>query len=179
MGKRLPLVALAVAGALAVSAPAAMADTNIVTGTTVGSLSLSVTTPTTALNNLTAGSTATNLTPAAMTILSTGTWNLTVRDANFGTSASPGHLLATTPGTGTCSGSTDALASPLAFTASAATGSTITGSSGSLPSGSTGAAVASGTGSQIANIAYSQSVGTTEQLRTGCIYSVTAEYQVS
>jgi hypothetical protein len=175
--RRTLLSALVAAGALAVFAPGALADTNVVTGTTTGSLSVSVGTPTTVLSNLTAGATATNATPAAMTILATAGWTLTVRDANFGTSTSPGHLFAATPGTGSCSGSEDSLASPLAFTGSAAVGSTVSGSSGTV--GSSVATVATGTGSQVANVAYSQTIGNTEQLRTGCVYTLTNEYQVS
>jgi hypothetical protein len=177
--RRTVLLSVLVVAALAVFAPSAMADNNVVTGTTVGSLSLTVTTPTTVMTNLTPGATATNAVPAAMAIVATDAWSITVRDFNNATSSSPGHLVATTPGVGTCSGSTNALANALSFTASAAGGSTLTGQSGTVPSGSSGAAVASGSGSQVANIAYSQSVGSTEQLRTGCIYSMTAEYQVS
>lgn len=167
--------------ALMLPAGSALAADDTVSGTTVDSLSVGVTTASSALESFAPGQTAANATPAALAVVATDSWSMTVRDKAYATSASPGKLRAATPGTLLCEGSADNLAQPLGFSAAAAPLSTLaTAETGALPIAADGttAAVATGTGSQTVQVTYSQQIGSTEQLRTGCAYSVTAEYTV-
>lgn len=167
--------------ALAPAAQAATTGTAIVTGTTGAALALNVGVgASSTLADLTPGATSTNSSLLGVPVVSTGSWVLKVLDGNQGTSAAPGHLVAATPGVGACVGSTNSLAAPLKVTTSAAPLSSLTQtySNIDIPATATAATIAEGTGIQTANVAYSQAVGASEQLRSGCAYTITAEYSV-
>jgi hypothetical protein len=165
--RRLGLKALfAVALALtAVSlSSVAMADTQPVAGTAISTLGISVSGPV-VLTNFAPGQTAAG--SGTTTITSTGPWVLRLQDTS---TTNPGHLLRTTGTTGT-----SALGQALAWQTTPTLGGT--GGSGTL-SGSA-ATAASGTFSDVVTLAYSQPIGSTEQLATGSVYGLTVTVTVS
>jgi hypothetical protein len=168
--KKLLPVAAAV-GALAVAPGAAQAQTtDEVAGTTVGSLSLSVTTPATAMLNFTPGQTATA--SGAVMVTSTGPWYLKVADGGAATAGrmKRQHVAVT------CETGTNELASALRVTGTPTLGGT---SLGVVNIGATATNIASGTLSDVVTTSYSQPIGATEKLTTGCVYKLTATYTVT
>jgi hypothetical protein len=167
------LTLLATISLLAIDAcPATAASaTQAVSGTSLGVLAIAATPATTFTTGFQAGSTAT--TTGLLTVTDTNpSWSLTVNDAATG---DPGHMAAGTLG---CSGSESSLQNPLSVGVTSLLG----GVSSAGPVNISGApqTVASATNQLLAasilTANYSQTINSSETLRSGCVYSLTATY---
>jgi hypothetical protein len=152
------------------SAQAATA-TQQVSGTSLGLLAIAVALPATFTTGFQPGSTAT--TTGLITVTDTSpSWSLSVQDAATGT---PGHMVAA--GTG-CSGSASSLANPLSVNVTSLLGGVT--SNGATSISGTAQTVASATNQLLAanvfTANYSQTIGASEALRSGCVYSLTGTY---
>jgi hypothetical protein len=170
------VVAAGIVAALAIPAAAnAATATQTVAGTTLSTLALAAT-PVALNTQFSPGQTASNSVPGAITVSSTGAWNLTAQDSTNG-----GHLASTAgltcnPASGPQSAATTANQLNVSI---AGTLPGITTGAGTVQIGSSPSAVASGTlaDSLLAN--YTLALGATEQLLTGCVYSTTVTYTAS
>jgi hypothetical protein len=159
---RVLVAAIAAAAALGGSLTA-RADTQPVLGTVISTLGISVSGPV-VLTNFAPGQTATGT--GTVTVVSTGPWVLRVSDAN---ATNPGYLLRTSGTTGET-----ALQQALDWSAAPALG---TGHNGTLSG--TATVAASGNLSDSVAVSYSQQIGSSEQLATGSVYSLTATWTIS
>jgi hypothetical protein len=169
-------VGFAVLAALAAftgSASAATSGSQLVTGTTLGTLALGVpATPAVLDHGFTPGSTATNTTPAALLVTATGNWTLTVDD-----SANNGHLVAAALG---CTGSEASTAHQLQVQTAGGTSATNSASPVTVaaPVGGVGATAATGSLANALTASYSLLIDPVEQMLTGCVYSTTVNWTV-
>jgi hypothetical protein len=168
------LAAVAACAALAGSASAATTSgSQIVTGTTLGSLALGVpATPAVLDNGFTPGSTATNTAPAALLVTATGNWTLTVDDA-----ANNGHLVAAAAG---CSGSEASTAHQLKVQTAGGTSASNSASPVTIaaPVSGVGATAATGNLANALTASYSLLIDPVEQMLAGCVYSTTVNWTV-
>jgi hypothetical protein len=174
--RRTITAALATAAALAAFAgPASAATTGsqVVAGTTLGTLALGVpATPAVLDTNFNPGFTATNATPAALLVTSTGAWTLTVDDA-----ANNGHLKAAALG---CATSEAQTSHQLAVQTAGGTSATNVASPVTVaaPVAGLGAQVANGTLANALTASYSLLIDPIEQMQTGCAYTTTVNWTV-
>ncbi len=142
-----------------------------VTGTTLGSLSLTAGTGAVFATNFSPGNTATA--SGALTATDTNSsWTLQVKDT---ASSNAGKMAAAAVG---CSGSDANLANPLQVTVSSPLGGVT--SAGAVSISGTNQTAASATSQLLAaNVLttnYSQTIPSSEVMLTGCVYSLTATY---
>jgi len=166
-------IAISAAVATGVTATPGLAavGTELVQGTTLASLSLSAGTGASFSTGFTTGGTATS--SGALTATDTSlSWTLQVKDT---ASSNPGHMAAAASG---CSGSDASLANPLSVQVTSPLGGVT--SAGSVSISGTNQTVASATSQLLAanvfTTNYTQVIPSTEVLRTGCVYSLTATY---
>jgi hypothetical protein len=168
------LAAVASCAALAGSASAATSGSQVVTGTTLGSLALGVpATPAVLDSGFTPGSTASNTAPAALVVTSTSNWTLTVAD-----STNNGHLVST--GGPTCTGSEASTAHQLKVQTTGGTSATNSASPVTIaaPVGGVGATAATGNLANALTASYSLLIDPVEQMLAGCVYSTTVNWTV-
>jgi hypothetical protein len=164
------LLALLSLGTTASYAEAATA-TQQVSGTSLGVLAIAAAVPATFTTGFQPGSTAT--TTGLITVTDTSpSWSLAVQDNATGT---PGHMVAAASG---CSGSESSLTNPLSVDVTSLLGGVT--STGATSISGTSQTVASATNQLLAanvfTANYSQTIGASEVLHTGCVYSLTATY---
>lgn len=169
-----PLAALIAAGAVAGPAAAAGTASQVVSGTTLGVMSL-VATPAAFTTNFAPGNTAQS---TAGTVTATDTnpgWSITVQDL---ASSNQGKLIAA--GTG-CTGSTPTLANQATVQLTPLVGTGITIPAAVTING-TAQTVASATAAPLAGMAfttgYSIVIPSNEVMTSGCVYSMTATYTI-
>jgi len=127
--------------------------------------------PLVALTNFAPGHTATGTGALTATTLLQPSWTLQAQDTGSGA----GHMVAASTG---CAGSDATLANPLQVKVTSGLGSV--NSPGTISLSAANQTVASAS-SQILNAdtlttAYSQVIPANEQMRTGCVYSITVTY---
>jgi len=149
----------------------AATSTQVVTGTTLGTLAIAAGPAATFTTGFQAGSTAT--TSGVVTLTDTNpSWNLSVNDAATG---APGHMAAAALG---CGGSESSLQNPLSVTVTSLLGGV--SSAGAVSISGSPQTVASATNQLLAaslfTANYSQTVNSSEVLLAGCVYSLTATY---
>lgn len=183
------VTALVTTGALAVFAGPALAACSTTTstgcqsvsGTTLGSLSLTVGNPATFGTTFAPGVSNDASTGGTLSVTDTSpSWHLSVQDQGTGA----GALVADTTlsPVGACTGSETQLGSQVNVTVTPALANPLGSfsSAGSVQVSGTPATVASATSQLLANdtldTAYSQSIGSGEVLKAGCIYDMTATY---
>lgn len=160
--------------AVAVFAAPAGAATEVVSGTTTGTLALANGTGATFLTNFTPGGTAT----ASGSLTATDTspsWTLSVKDA---AATNAGHMAAAASG---CTGSDASLTNALQTHVTSALGGVT--SAGPVSISGTNQTVASATAQALAasvlTTAYTQVIPSTQVMVTGCAYSLTATYTLA
>lgn len=167
------LSTLAVLGTFASPALATSAN-QIVTGTTLPSLSLALGTPAAFTTGFAPNNTA-NATGTLVATDTDGGWTLSVQDQG---TADPGHMTAAALG---CTGSDAALQDPLSVTLAPAVTLTGFNSVGPVSISGTTQTVATGSSSQplAANVLdtnYSQTIPSSQSMIDGCVYSLTSTY---
>jgi hypothetical protein len=160
-------------GSVAAPAMAAAGADNVVSGTTLGLLSLTSVTPAVFTTNFTPGGTAATTTNG--TLLATNTAASSTLTVGDGGADPAGHMRATG---GTCTGSDASLTNALSTTLTAAAGIT---SSGSVPipaiaSPATVATAAIPIAAKTLTAAYGQVIPAAQVMLTGCVYTLTATY---
>ncbi|MFL5843590.1 MAG: hypothetical protein ACJ762_02780 [Solirubrobacteraceae bacterium] len=173
------IVVAGTTAAFAAAAPSSMAagvDLSV-SGTTLGSLALTVSTPAVFATNFSPGNTAS----ASGIVLATSTspsWTLTAEDAGTGA----GKMIA---GAGACTGSDATLTNALKLTVNGAalTGSQSAGQKTLSATPQTVAQATTGSLLPIAaaplTVAYSQVIPTSQVMTEGCIYSLTTTFTLS
>lgn len=156
---------------VAPSVAQATTTTQLVSGSAVGSIALAVGAPAPFVGGFQAGSTAT--TTGILTVTDTSPhWTLSVEDAATG---DPGHLVAGSSG---CAGSEANLQNPLSVSVTSLLGGVT--SAGAVSISGAPHTVASATNQLLAanvfTTNYSQTIGSSEVLLSGCAYSLTATY---
>lgn len=178
MNFRSVVLAGAAISALAV-APAAMAGTQAVTGTTLGnSVSVGTISAATFGTALGASGSATS-SLGTVPITAIGPWTMT---ATGGGSAGNEGKLALVTGQALCANSSNVLANPMDTWATASlTNFSGGGVSSSAPAtlGSTAATLGTGTGSNVVTVHYKWTPSDTDQLVAGCDYSETTTLTIS
>ena len=164
------VVALAAVAAEAAPALAASSGENV-SGTTLSELSLTAGTGALFTTNFSPGNTATAT--GALTATDTNSsWTLQVQDT---ASSNAGKMKAAATG---CTGSSAAIANPLAVNVTSPLGGVT--SAGSVSISGTNQTVASASAQPLAaNVLttnYSQTIPSSEVMLTGCVYSLTATY---
>jgi hypothetical protein len=175
------IVAGTTVAALAATAPSAFAvGADLpVSGTTLGSLALTVSTPAVFTTSFSPGNTAS----ASGVVLATSTspsWTLTAKDNGTGA----GKMIQTG---GTCTGSDSQLTNALTLTVdgTALTGGqsagskTLSGSAQTVASASAGATNLLPIAAAPLTVAYSQVIPTTQVMTAGCIYGLTTTFTIS
>jgi hypothetical protein len=152
-------------------AASAASTTQVVSGTSLGTLAIASTAATAFTTGFQAGSTAT--TTGALIVTDTSpNWSVTVEDTATG---APGHMVAGITG---CSGGEAALQNPLSVSVTSPLGGVT--SAGAVSISGAPQTVASATNQLLAasifTTNYSQTIGSGEILRVGCVYSLTATY---
>lgn len=180
MNLRLPLTVIAATAALALPASSAMADTQAVTGTTLGD-AINVGTISAATFGAALGATGSvTSTLGTVPIVAIGPWAMTATGG--GTTGNKGKmaLVADQP---LCAGSSSVLANPLQAwaTATLPTNFSNGGVTSAAPAtlGASAAALASGTGSNVLTVNYKWSANDSDQLVAGCLYSQTTTLTIS
>lgn len=165
------IVAGTAAAAVCAAAPAAQAQTSVVTGVGSSALQLSVPAAVTTGGFLVPGATTNFLASPVAVIAPTGLWALKVGGTDNG-SLKRATTLAP------CDSSKDILAAPLRFTSTAVTGTGRT----NVAVGNTDTPVTVANGTSLLDtvtVAYSQVVGATEAIQAGCNYTNTLTYTVA
>jgi hypothetical protein len=130
----------------------------------------------TSVGTLRLGQTATS--PPAVISVTAGaleTWSLRVDDASAG-SPTPGRMRS--GGGPACSGATDALASRVHLSSSAGLPTTTVDRPELDLASVANAQIAHGSVGDVLNVVFSQPVGSAEQLRVGCTYSVSIQWTI-
>jgi hypothetical protein len=157
-------ITLALSSAFLVIPLTARADSQPVSGTVGSTLGITVSGPVTLSPLLLPGQTSTG--SGTIAVVATGPWVLRLKD---GAASNAGHLQRTTGTTGT-----SVLSNALDWSTS---GTGVTGGSGTLDG--TNTVGASGTFAATVTTNYSQGIGSSEQLATGSVYSLTVTWTIS
>lgn len=164
--------------AVAATAPAAMAGTQAVTGTTLGN-SISVGTISAATFGVSLGASgAVTSTLGTVPITAIGPWSMSATGG--GTSGNEGKM-ALVAGQPTCASSSPVLANPLQAWATASLGNFANGgvtSGAPATLGSSPAALGTGTGTNVVTVNYQWTPNASDQLVAGCAYSETTTLTV-